>query len=47
MDIVLLPYFLEGVAMNQKLTQADGFHPNEEGMEIVTQIVWTSLKDHF
>jgi acyl-CoA thioesterase-1 len=31
-NIILLPYFLAGVAMNPKLTQADGIHPNEEGM---------------
>lgn len=45
-NIILLPYFLAGVAMNPKLTQVDGIHPNEEGMEIVTHIMWTSLKDH-
>jgi len=30
-DVLLIPFFLEGVAANRQLNQADGIHPTEEG----------------
>jgi len=30
-DLILIPFFLEGVAANRQLNQADGIHPTEEG----------------
>ncbi len=30
--VALYPFFLEGVAMDPKLNQADGLHPNEQGV---------------
>lgn len=29
------PFFLDGVALNPKLNQADGIHPNSEGVKVV------------
>ncbi len=39
-NIPLYPFFLDGVALNPQLTQADGIHPNERGVaEIVARIL--------
>ncbi len=42
--VVLLPFFLEGVAGKSELNQGDGIHPNEKGTEIVTENVWRVLE---
>ncbi len=34
-DVLLYPFILDGVAMNPKLNQADGIHPNPAGVKIV------------
>ncbi|MBN9556123.1 MAG: arylesterase [Alphaproteobacteria bacterium] len=34
-DVILYPFMLEGVAMNPKLNQADGIHPNPAGVRII------------
>jgi len=36
-QIILMPFFLEGVAMQPDLNQADGLHPNEQGYQIITE----------
>jgi acyl-CoA thioesterase-1 len=33
--VILYPFMLEGVAMNPKLNQADGIHPNPAGVRII------------
>jgi acyl-CoA thioesterase-1 len=33
--VLFYPFFLDGVAMNPKLNQADGMHPNPEGIKII------------
>ena len=33
----LYPFFLEGVAMDEKLNQADGIHPTKEGISIIVE----------
>lgn len=33
--VLFYPFFLEGVAANSKLNQADGIHPNEQGTLII------------
>lgn len=38
-DVPLLPFLLEGVAMNPELNLADGIHPNEAGQKIVAHTV--------
>ena len=40
----LIPFFLEGVAGNPKLTLDDYLHPNAEGYVIVTDIVLKTLE---
>jgi len=42
-QIPLLPFLLEGVAMNPSLNQPDGIHPNAEGDRVVADHVWTTL----
>jgi len=36
-DVPLYPFFLEGVAADAKLNQADGMHPTAEGVDIIVQ----------
>ncbi len=33
--VLLYPFFLDGVAMNPKLNQADGIHPDPAGVKII------------
>lgn len=42
--VPLLPFLLEGVAMNPRLNQADGIHPNAEGARLVADHVWAALE---
>jgi acyl-CoA thioesterase-1 len=42
-QIPLLPFLLEGVAMDPKLNQPDGIHPNAEGARRVADRVWAAL----
>jgi acyl-CoA thioesterase I len=35
LDVPLYPFFLEGVAADQKLNQADGIHPTPQGVDII------------
>jgi acyl-CoA thioesterase-1 len=34
-DVVFYPFILDGVALNPKLNQADGIHPNPAGVKII------------
>jgi len=34
-DVMLYPFFLDGVAANPKLNQPDGIHPNAKGVKII------------
>ncbi len=36
-SVALYPFFLEGVAAEPSLNQADGLHPNAEGVEVVVR----------
>ncbi len=44
MDVHLIPFFLEGVAGNPELNQADGIHPTAQGAQIVAETVWNAIK---
>jgi acyl-CoA thioesterase-1 len=35
--VPLYPFFLDGVALNEKLNQADGVHPNEAGVAVIVE----------
>ena len=39
----LVPFLLEGVALNDTLMQADGLHPNAAGQPVLLDTVWSAL----
>ena len=41
---VLYPFFLEGVATDSTLNQADGIHPNPKGVEIIVEGILPQLR---
>ncbi|MBI3604568.1 MAG: arylesterase [Nitrospirae bacterium] len=41
--IPLIPFFLEGTAVQEKYNQGDGIHPTAEGYKIVTANLWPYL----
>ena len=43
-NLALIPFFLEGVAGNPKLTLDDYLHPNADGYVIVTENVLKTLE---
>ena len=42
--VEFLPFILEKIALDKKLNQADGIHPNAEGEKILTENVYKELK---
>jgi len=36
-DVALYPFFLDGVAADPSLNQADGIHPNAQGVDIIVE----------
>jgi acyl-CoA thioesterase I len=42
--VALHPFFLDGVAADPKLNQADGIHPTAEGVDIIVQKVLPSVE---
>jgi acyl-CoA thioesterase-1 len=43
-DVPLYPFFLDGVAGDPKLNQADGLHPNAEGVEVIVQRILPAVE---
>lgn len=43
--VKLVPFFLDNVALNPNLFQADRIHPNEKAQKIMMQNVWAILKN--
>jgi acyl-CoA thioesterase I len=43
-NVRVVPFLLEGVALDAKLMQADGIHPNAQGQPRVLENVWSSLQ---
>ena len=43
-DLILYPFFLEGVAMNAKLNLDDGLHPNPKGVALITQSILPAVE---
>lgn len=41
--VEFMPFVLEGIALNPKLNQGDGIHPNAEGEKILTANIYKSL----
>jgi acyl-CoA thioesterase-1 len=40
----LLPFLLEGIALDERFMQPDGLHPNAQGQPLVLANVWPVLK---
>jgi len=40
----LIPFFMEGVALDGDLMMADGIHPNKRAQPILMETVWTTLE---
>jgi acyl-CoA thioesterase-1 len=43
-DVVLYPFFLDGVAGDPKLNQADGMHPTAEGVDAIVERIAPSVE---
>jgi len=44
LDVPVLDFFLERVALNDKLMQGDGIHPNAAGQPLLLDTLWPVLK---
>jgi acyl-CoA thioesterase-1 len=42
--VPLYPFFLEGVAADAKLNQADGIHPTAEGVDVIVKSIMPTVK---
>jgi acyl-CoA thioesterase-1 len=42
-EIAVVPFLLERVAGRPEFNQADGIHPNTQGMSIIAETVWQAL----
>ncbi len=42
--VPLYPFFLEGVAADAKLNQADGMHPTAEGVDVIVKKMLPTVK---
>jgi acyl-CoA thioesterase-1 len=43
-NVVLVPFLLKDVILNDALMQADNIHPNEQGQPYLLETVWPELK---
>lgn len=43
-EVLLYPFFLEGVALDSKLNQPDGIHPNAEGVAVIVRNILPSVE---
>ncbi|MEQ8650979.1 MAG: arylesterase [Kiloniellales bacterium] len=44
-QLVLTPFLLDGVALVQELNQADGIHPNAEGVDVVVETLLPGARE--
>mgnify|MGYP001271125356 FL=1 len=42
-DLTLIPFLLKKVALNPKLNQSDGIHPNYEGAKVISETIRESI----
>ena len=45
-ELELIPFLLKGVALNPSLNQADGIHPNEKGVLIISETLKKSITNY-
>jgi acyl-CoA thioesterase-1 len=43
-DVPLYPFFLDGVATDRRLNQADGIHPTAEGVDIIVKNILPTVQ---
>jgi acyl-CoA thioesterase-1 len=43
-DVVFYPFFLDGVALDPRLNQADGIHPNAAGVGVIVERIVPALE---
>jgi acyl-CoA thioesterase-1 len=41
--VPVVPFLLDGIALNADLMQADGIHPNQSGQPRLLENVWPAL----
>lgn len=44
LNVPLVPFILENVALNPELMQLDGLHPNELGQPVIAEAIWPYLQ---
>lgn len=44
-DVIYYPFFLEGVAMDARLNQDDGVHPNLAGVDVIVDKIYGDVED--
>lgn len=44
LDVPLVPFLLEDIALKPELMQADGLHPNELGQPLIAEKIWPYLQ---
>lgn len=44
-DLILYPFFLDGVAGNPNLNQADAMHPTSKGIDIIVDNIMPTMKE--
>ena len=45
-NLPLIPFLLEGVALNPSLNQPDGIHPNKEGTMVISKILKKNILNY-
>ncbi len=43
--VLLYPFFLDGVAANPSLTQADGMHPDAQGVGVIVKLILPKVEE--
>jgi acyl-CoA thioesterase-1 len=43
-SVPLVPFFLQGVALDSSMMQSDGIHPNDQAQPILKANAWVGLK---
>ena len=44
LEVPWIEFFMEGVALNEELMQADGIHPTTQAQPIMLENVWPALE---